>query len=222
VLLDEVGELPLGTQVKLLRVLQERKVKPVGSSKETPFEARILAATNRRLDHEVKAGRFREDLLFRLNVITIEVPPLRARADDIPPLAQFFLERVAADLGRPLLHFTPAALEALKACPFPGNVRQMQNVIERAATLSDTDELDLASLPPGVRGGEEPEGGGEVTIAPGFSLERYLDALERQYLHEALKRSGGAKTKAAALLGLSFRSFRYRLAKQGLAPDEPS
>ncbi len=223
VLLDEVGELPLGTQVKLLRVLQERMVKPVGSSRESAFEARILAATNRRLEDEVKAGRFREDLLFRLNVIVIEVPPLRERRDDIPALATFFLERVAAELGRPLLRFTPEALAVLRGYAFPGNVRQMQNVIERTATLSDTDELAPESLPPIVRGVDEKvEAPGELALPNDFSLERHLDGLEQGYLRAALERSGGSKTKAAKLLGLSFRSFRYRLAKHGLSPDDGS
>ncbi|MDP3234604.1 MAG: sigma-54 dependent transcriptional regulator [Myxococcales bacterium] len=221
VLLDEVGELPLGTQVKLLRVLQERKVKPVGSSREVPFEARILAATNRKLEDEVKAGRFREDLWFRLNVIVVDVPPLRKRREDIPRLAAFFLERVSTELGRPGLHFTPEAIAVLQDYAFPGNVRQMQNVIERAATLSDSDALGVESLPPLVRGAEgEPDAGPEVSLAPGFSLELHLDTLERRYLHEALRRASGAKTKAAELLGLSFRSFRYRLAKHGMPPDD--
>lgn len=216
VLLDEVGELPLGTQVKLLRVLQERKVKPVGSSRELPFEARILAATNRNLADEVQAGRFREDLLFRLNVISVEVPPLRARPDDIPRLADFFLRRMADELGRPGLMFLPETMEALKAYRFPGNVRQLQNIVERAATLTDSDELGPESLSPVVRGITEKAPAEALSIPEGFSLETYLDGLERQYLTEALRRSSGSKTKAAELLGLSFRSFRYRVAKLGL------
>ena len=221
VMLDEVGELPLGTQVKLLRVLQERQVKPVGSSREVPFEARIVAATNRNLEAEVKAGRFREDLLFRLNVISIEVPPLRQRREDVPRLAEFFLERIARELGRPRLRLSSESLEALQRFSFPGNVRQMQNVIERAATLSDTDELGLASLPPLVQGTATPiEAEPDLSLPEGFSLERHLDTIERRYLHEALRRSGGSKMKAAEQLGLSFRSFRYRLAKHGLPPDD--
>jgi two-component system, NtrC family, response regulator PilR len=216
VLLDEVGELPQSTQVKLLRVLQERRVKPVGSSREVPFEARIVAATNRRLDDEVKAGRFREDLLFRLNVINIELPPLRARREDIRTLAQYFLGRVAEELGRPGLHFTEDTLVLLEAYAFTGNVRQLQNIVERAATLSDTDALGPDSLPPGVRGASEAVGTSQVQIGDGFSLERHLDELERRFLQESLRRSGGVKMKAAQLLGLTFRSLRYRLAKHGL------
>ncbi|MFO0594184.1 MAG: sigma-54 dependent transcriptional regulator [Myxococcaceae bacterium] len=217
VLLDEVGELPPATQVKLLRVLQERRVKPVGSSREVPFEARIVAATNRQLDAEVKAGRFREDLFFRLNVINIELPPLRARREEIVPLAEYFLARVADDLGRPGLSFSPDALALLERYSFTGNVRQLSNIVERAATLGDGPVLGPDSLPPSVRGTPEPIAvGADVQVGEGFSLERHLDQLERQFLEAALKKAGGVKTRAAELLGLTFRSLRYRLAKQGL------
>ena len=220
VLLDEVGELPPATQVKLLRVLQERRVKPVGSSREVPFEARVLAATNRRLDDEVKAGRFREDLLFRLNVINIELPPLRARREDIRMLAGYFLGRVAEELGRPGLHFTEDTLKLLEAYSFTGNVRQLQNIVERAATLSDGEELGPDSLPAGVRGTSDPLASADVKIGEGFSLERHLDELERRFLQESLRLSGGVKMRAAQLLGLTFRSLRYRLAKHGLGDRE--
>ncbi len=216
VLLDEIGEMPLATQVKLLRVLQQRTVKPVGSSTEVPFHARVLAATNKRLDDEVKAGRFREDLLYRLNVITIELPPLRERAGDIRTLAKLFLAQMSEELGRPSLKFADETLDLLERYSWPGNVRQLENVVERAATLSDSDLLTPSTLPPSLRGEPETGTGPEVQLSPGFSLERHLDALERQYLLEALRRADGVKTRAAELLGLSFRSFRYRLAKHGL------
>ena len=221
VLLDEIGELSAGTQAKLLRVLQERRVRPVGSSREVPFEARVLAATNRELEAEVKAGRFRQDLLFRLNVITIEVPPLRARREDIAPLASHFLAIVAQELGRPGLTFAEETLKLLTQFSFSGNVRQLQNIVERAATLSDGDLLGPDSLPPAVLGqGDEPLAPTELSLAEGFSLERHIDGLERRYLLEALNRAGGVKTRAAELLGLSFRSLRYRLAKHGLGERE--
>jgi two-component system response regulator PilR (NtrC family) len=224
VFLDEIGEIPPATQVKLLRVLQERRVKPVGSTDEKPFEARILAATNKRLDEEVRAGRFREDLFYRLNVIAIELPPLRARPEDIPPLAEFFLSRMVKDLGRPGLRFTSDALSVLLRYPFPGNIRQLQNMVERAATLAEKDSLGPETLPPAVSGRTESAPKAEVSLSPGFSLERHLDDTERAYLLEALRRADGIKTRAAELLGLSFRSFRYRLAKHGLseADDSPS
>jgi two-component system response regulator PilR (NtrC family) len=217
VLLDEIGELALGTQVKLLRVLQERRVRPVGSSREVPFEARVLAATNRELEADVKAGRFRQDLLFRLNVITLELKPLRARREDIEPLANHFLARVAQELGRPGLRLADETIALLREFPFSGNVRQLQNLVERAATLSDGDLLGPDALPPAVLGRGDESGGTELLqLADGFSLERHMDTLERRYLSFALSRAGGVKTRAAELLGLSFRSLRYRLAKHGL------
>jgi two-component system, NtrC family, response regulator PilR len=220
VLLDEVGELPAATQVKLLRVLQERKVKPVGASVEVGYAARILAATNKNLETEVKAGRFREDLFFRLNVITIELPPLRTQREDIPALARFILTRIAGELGRPGLTLAPETLELLERYSFSGNVRQLENLIERAATLSVGDVLEPDSLPPSVRGEPDSTPPVELNLAPDFSLERYLDELERRHLLAGLRRAGGVKTRAAELLGLSFRSFRYRLAKHGLGERE--
>ncbi|SEM93088.1 two component, sigma54 specific, transcriptional regulator, Fis family [Stigmatella aurantiaca] len=222
VFLDEIGEVPLATQVKLLRVLQERRVKPVGSSTEVPFQARVVAATNKRLEAEVKAGRFREDLLYRLNVITVDLPPLRERQGDISLLARHFLAKMREELGRPNLEFSAEAVQVLERYAFPGNVRQLQNIVERAATLADSDTLGPDTLPSALRGEREPEPQvvGEVTLPVGFSLERHLDEAERRYLVAALQRSEGVKTRAAELLGLSFRSFRYRLAKHGLSERE--
>jgi two-component system response regulator PilR (NtrC family) len=218
VFLDEIGEMLPATQVKLLRVLQERKVKPVGSTAEVPFSARLVAATNKRLDEEVKAGRFREDLFYRLNVITIELPPLRRRRADIPELAQFFLARLAEDLGRPGMRFSPEAVAVLQAYAFPGNVRQLQNIVERAATLAESEVLGPETLPPALRGEAPPQSpaGEPEELGESFSLEKYLDDAERRYLMTALRRADGVKTRAAELLGLTFRSFRYRLAKHGL------
>jgi two-component system response regulator PilR (NtrC family) len=221
VFLDEIGELVPATQVKLLRVLQERTVKPVGSAAEVPFDARVVVATNRHLEAEVKAGRFREDLFYRLNVITIDLPPLRARPADILHLAESFLVRMREELERPSLHFTPEALRILEAYPFPGNVRQLQNMVERAATLAESDALGPESLPAALRGDAAPMADGPTTeLKDAFSLERYLDEAERRYLLEALRKADGVKTRAASLLGLTFRSFRYRLAKHGLGEAE--
>jgi len=221
VFLDEIGEMPPATQVKLLRVLQERKVKPVGGTDEIPFEARILAATNKRLEGEVKNGRFRQDLFYRLNVIGIELPPLRDRAGDIRLLADFCLAQMAGELGRPNLRFAAEAMQLLENYSFPGNVRQLQNIVERAATLSEGDLLEPSTLPGPLRGEREQKASlGPTEIAPGFSLERHLDEAERHHLLAALEKAGGVKTKAAELLGLTFRSFRYRLAKHGLSERE--
>ncbi len=216
VLLDEVSELTPTTQVKLLRVLQERLVRPVGATTEVPFEARVLAATNRRLEDEVRAGRFREDLLFRLNVITLEVPPLRERPEDIPGLASFFLHHVARDLGRAGLSFAPDTMRLLQAYRWSGNVRQLRNIVERAATLSDELVLAPDSLPATLRGLPDRAEDSGTRVPAGFSLDRAMDDFERRHLIEALRLAQGVKTRAADLLGLTFRSFRYRLAKQGL------
>jgi two-component system, NtrC family, response regulator PilR len=220
VLLDEIGEVPLTMQAKLLRVLQERMVKPVGGNREVAFSARVLAATNRKLEEEVRLGRFREDLLFRLNVITVEVPPLRDRREDVVPLARFFLGRSAEELGRPGLRFADATESLMETLRFPGNLRQLENVVARAALLSDSDELGPDTLPASVRG-ELTAAPGVVSgaLEPGFSLEAFLEHTERRYLEASLAQSGGTKVKAAELLGLSFRSFRYRLAKLGM--DKP-
>jgi len=218
VFLDEIGEMLPATQVKLLRVLQERKVKPVGSTAEVPFEARLLAATNKRLDDEVREGRFREDLFYRLNVITIELPPLRERREDIPELAQLFLSRLAEGLGRAPSQFSGEAMQVLQRYGWPGNVRQLQNIVERAVTLADSPELGPETLPATLRG-EAPGAPAEtdvVELQGGFSLEKHLDDAERRFLLAALRRANGVKTRAAELLGLTFRSFRYRLAKHGL------
>ncbi len=222
VFLDEIGELVPATQVKLLRVLQERTVKPVGSTSEVPFDARVVVATNRRLEAEVKEGRFREDLFYRLNVITIDLPPLRARPGDIPHLAESFLAEMREELERPSLRFTPEALRILEAYPFPGNIRQLQNMVERAATLAESDQLGPETLPGALRGDSAPtlSEGPATELAEAFSLERYLDEAERRYLLAALRKADGVKTRAATLLGLSFRSFRYRLAKHGLGDPE--
>jgi two-component system, NtrC family, response regulator PilR len=222
VFLDELGELVPATQVKLLRVLQERTVKPVGSTAEVAFDARVVVATNRKLEDEVRAGRFREDLFYRLNVITIELPPLRARPEDISPLVESFLGKMRDELERPFLQFTADALQILEAYPFPGNIRQLQNIVERAATLAESEQLGPESLPAALQGKSVSEitDGPATELAAAFSLERYLDEAERRYLIEALRRADGIKTRAAALLGLTFRSFRYRLAKHGLGDSD--
>lgn len=215
--LDEIGEMPLATQVKLLRVLQERTVKPVGGAHEVEFHARIVAATNRHLEEEVRENRFREDLYYRLNVISIDLPPLRERKEDIEILANAFLAEFREELGRPSLQFSEETLQILKEYRFPGNVRQLRNVVERAANLAEDGKITPDALPPLVRGKRVPNReSGEAILDEGLSLEHHLDAIERRYLVSALQRSSGVKTRAAQLLGLTFRSFRYRLAKHGL------
>ncbi len=221
IFLDEIGELPLSLQPKLLRVLQERRAKPVGAVQEIEIDARVVTATNRDLEGEVKAGRFREDLFFRLNVLQIDLPPLRVRREDIPLLAQTFLEKYSREYHRDVNSISPEAMAKLLAFGFPGNVRQLENVIERGVALSLGPVLDVAQLPREIALAEEQKGPPAVhSIAPGASfpesgvdLERLVESFEQGLIEQALQRSGGVKTKAAELLGLSFRQFRYKLAK---------
>jgi two-component system response regulator PilR (NtrC family) len=215
---DEIGELPPALQVKLLRVIQEKTIRRVGGTPDRRVDVRIVAATNRRLEDEVATGRFREDLYYRLNVIQIGLPPLRQRMEDIPLLARHFVEKYAAELGREIQGCTDDALDTLLAYPFPGNVRELENVIERAVALTRDDVIRRDALPPNVlRPAEAP---GESRIpADGVDLDQLVASYERGLILEALARTGGVKKRAAALLGVSFRSFRYRLEKLGL--DEP-
>jgi two-component system, NtrC family, response regulator PilR len=152
VLLDEVGELPLSLQVKLLRVLQEKSVRPVGATQEVPVDVRVLAATNRDVEADVSSGKFRQDLYYRLNVIRLTLPPLRERVEDVPLLADRFIQRFAAEMGKEVIGFTPDGLRALTAYAFPGNVRELENVIERAVALSGSRVIGLGDLPASVSG----------------------------------------------------------------------
>ncbi len=223
-LLDEVGELPAAMQVKLLRALQERKIRPVGSNQEVSVDVRIVAATNRDLEADVKAGRFRQDLYYRLNVLRIEVPPLRTRRDDVALLIEHFRARYGGEQGRPLVAFSPEAMRALLAYDFPGNVRELENAVERAVTLAHANTIELVDLPREITGGPATVSLASVLPEEGIDLEAFLANVERSLLTQALERANGVRTKAAAMLGLSFRSIRYRLAKLGVdgepAPDD--
>jgi two-component system response regulator PilR (NtrC family) len=218
--LDEVGDLPQPLQVKLLRALQERKIRRVGGSRDIAMAARIVAATNRDLGDEVKAGRFREDLYYRLNVIQVRLPPLRERREDLPLFLAHFLARFAAELGRPGVRFSPEAERLLLAWDYPGNVRELSNLVERAVTLSDGLEIGAGVLPSNLRGPAS-AAAGVVDSLPegGLDLEAHLEQIERTILTQALERTDGVKTEAARLLALSFRQFRYRLAKLKMAGE---
>ena len=213
--LDEVGELPPPLQVKLLRVLQDRKVRPVGGSAELEVDVRVLAATNRDVESEVHAGTFREDLFYRLNVIRIEVPPLRERQEDIPVLAHYFLQKHKALQGRHI-ELSQEAMRWLALQPFSGNVRELENIIERGVTLARDNTIqreDLGDSHPAKQAGHLPQ------IPEGtFDLDEYLTQVERELLFRALDQAGGVRKKAAELLGMSFRQFRYRLAKH-ISPE---
>jgi two-component system response regulator PilR (NtrC family) len=214
-LLDEVGELPGALQVKLLRVLQERTIRRVGGTSDRRVDVRILAATNRRLEEEVAAGRFREDLYYRLNVIEITIPPLRERIEDVPMLVQHFVDKYARELGKPIREVRAEALQRLLAYSYPGNVRELENAIERAVALSKDGLIGEEALPPQILQPPEPATAGRISPT-GVDLEELVNEYERGLLLEALRRTKGVKKRAAGLLGISFRSFRYRLEKLGL------
>jgi two-component system response regulator PilR (NtrC family) len=215
--LDEVGELPPQVQVKLLRALQERKIRRVGGSADLTLQCRVIAATNRDLEAEVKAGRFREDLFYRLNVIQIRMPPLRERRGDIPRFLEYFLPRFAREAGRPVPQLSPEVERLLLAWDYPGNLRELANVVERAVTLCEGPVVGPEVLPPALRGGGVATPPPDAELPPeGLDLQSHLDAVERRVLEQALGRSGGVRTEAARLLGLTFRSLRYRLAKYGI------
>jgi len=210
--LDEIGELPLGLQVKLLRAIQERRVRPVGASEDVEVDVRLLAATNRDLAAEVREGKFREDLYYRLNVIQITVPPLRERREDIQGLADQVLARFAAERGQ-RLSLSADARRRLDAYAFPGNVRELENLIERAVTLSDGSEVTLEALPSLRVGRSSDQGVAKTVLGSGFSLEAHLTGIEKDLIDRALLQAGGVKKNAAALLGLTFRQFRHRVKK---------
>lgn len=218
IFLDEIGELPLSMQVKLLRVLQERKIKRVGSATEETVDARVVAATNRDLRDMVKAGTFREDLFYRLNVIELHLPPLRERRDDIPLLIHHFIAKYAADLGKTIRGVEKEAMQCLLGHSYQGNVRELENIVERAVTLELTELITRDSLPFGMQEAvRATEFGGTLDVPEeGVDLEAIVEQLERTLIAKALRRSGGVRTEAAALLKISFRSLRYRLQKYGI------
>ncbi|OOC48528.1 MULTISPECIES: sigma-54 dependent transcriptional regulator [Thioalkalivibrio] len=221
--LDEVADLPLPMQVKLLRAIQERAIKPVGGTREIPVDVRILSATHHDLEKAVREGRFRQDLYYRLNVIELKVPPLRARRGDIERLATRILQRIGEQWQTGDLELAPDALAALQGHGFPGNVRELENILERAATLCEgplirAGNIDLPANglgtepTPGAKYGE-PENGFDGAES---ALDDQLAAQERQAIATALQQTGGNRTAAARLLGLSFRQLRYRLKKLGI------
>ncbi|MCA1629506.1 MAG: sigma-54 dependent transcriptional regulator [Acidobacteria bacterium] len=216
IFLDEIGEMSPAMQVKLLRVLQERKVRPVGAHEETEFDTRVICATNRDLKSMVAAGTFREDLFYRVSVIPIELPPLRERGEDVPDLVEHFVRKFGAETGRSL-GVSPAAMELLERYNFPGNVRELEHTIERAVALERTDAVQPERLPEQITQ-YNPARVAEAFDLPdeGLNLSAHLDQLEKTYLLEALRRTGGNQTRAAELLKLSVRSLRHLLDKHGI------
>ncbi len=204
VFLDEVGDITSELQTKLLRFLQEREFERVGGTKPIRVDVRIVAATNRNLDADIKAGRFREDLFYRLNVVPITLPPLRERKEDIPELANVFLRRFANETNKIFSALTGEALDQLAAYDWPGNVRELANIVERAVVLGAGPKLDLADLPEGVTGAAQPDAG-----AP-LSYHKAIDGARRELIQKALDQSGGNRTKAAQILGLH-KTHLFRL-----------
>jgi len=219
VFLDEVGELPLSLQVKLLRVVQEKTFMPVGGTEEIKVDVRIISATNRDLEKKVMEGTFREDLYYRLNVIHLHIPPLRERADDIPLLATFFLRKYAQELGKQVTEISSYSMDCLLHYSFPGNVRELENIIEKGVALASTsimlpESLELSRFKAVEQDTWPAADKGTVLIPPeGVQLDEILERLEKDHITEALKLTKGSITGAAKLLGISFRSMRYRLEK---------
>ena len=211
--LDEVADLPLGMQVKLLRAIQEKAVRAVGGQQEMVVDVRILCATHKDLAAEVAAGRFRQDLFYRLNVIELRVPPLRERREDIPLLASVLLQRLN-QCSHNNVQLSEDAIAKLQSYRFPGNVRELENMLERAYTLCEHERIEARDLR--LADSSLPSDGGETSLAQVDNLEDYLEAIERKLIMQALEETRWNRTAAAARLGMSFRSMRYRLKKLGI------
>ncbi|MGC2694254.1 MAG: sigma-54 dependent transcriptional regulator [Candidatus Angelobacter sp.] len=217
IFLDEIGEMSVGMQVKLLRVLQERTVRPVGGTQETPIDVRVIAATNKDLRQMVAENTFREDLFYRVSVIPIQVPPLRERREDVELLANHFLKKYANAAQKSILRIRPESLEALAGFEWPGNVRQLENTIERAVAMESGSELkvDMEADQPRARAFAASANGNHQAGVPadGMDFEKYVAGIERSLIESALQQSGGVQTRAAELLKVSYRSFRHLLKK---------
>ena len=227
IFLDEISELPLMMQVKLLRVLQDREFKRVGGTEDIRVDVRIISATNRDLEEAVREKRFREDLYYRLNVIQIKLPPLRERKEDIPLLAMHFFKKYSGELNKNILTISPEAVRILLNYDYPGNVRELQNIIERAVALESSQELTVQNLSSYLNE-QLPMKKGAIGLEipnEGIDLEKIVEDLEKTLLLKALDKTKGIKKRAAELLHINFRSMRYRLEKYGLNQEgdsEPS
>lgn len=217
--LDEVADLPLAMQVKLLRAIQEKKIRPIGTQNELDVDVRILSATHKNLDAMVEAGEFRQDLFYRINVIALTIPALRERTDDIPLLSQQILQRIAGNYELPMARLTAEAKKELHLYSFPGNVRELENILERAFALCEDDTIGAADLNLNSRYNAEPSPNEPAALAAradGVSLEDYLMDIERNVVEQALEATRWNRTAAAKRLGITFRALRYRLKKLGL------
>jgi two-component system, NtrC family, response regulator PilR len=215
--LDEIGEIPLSIQAKLLRFLQEKEFRRVGDTEDKRVDVRVIAATNKQLEKELEKGTFREDLYYRLNIIRIRIPPLRERDEDIPLLVDHFLKKFSGEQGKNIHKVSSLAMRVLCNYNYPGNIRELENIIERCVTLEQSDQLTAENLPPKLAERCAPGSEGEVEIPPdGIDLNRTVETMERRLINRALEMTSGKRSKAAKLLGISFRSLRYRLLKLGM------
>ena len=215
--LDEIAEMSPKTQVKLLRVIEERKVLPLGATETVPFDARIIAATNRNMERDIASGALREDLYYRLNVIPLEVPPLRDRKEDIPLLAGYFLAKYSARMGKDVRAISPQAQDTLLRHEWPGNVRELENVIQRYVALAQGPTIGDIEIR-GTRAHDRPSPPEGVAIPEGgIDLEAVVSSHERRYIEAALARTRGNMAQAAKILGLTYRSIRYKVKKLGIA-----
>jgi transcriptional regulator with PAS, ATPase and Fis domain len=217
--LDEITEVPHSVQVKLLRAIQEREVRRVGDTHDLKIDVRLIAASNRDLTRAMADGLLREDLFYRLNVIPVHLPPLRERREDIPLLVAHFIEKISKAVGKSAQGVTPETLAILEGYLWPGNIRELENVIERAIVLGNGEMITPDALPPNLTRPADPK---DVLLdipGEGLDLEATLERIEQRYIRQALERTGGNQTRAAEVLGLSFRQFRYKLQKYGQHGD---
>jgi two-component system response regulator PilR (NtrC family) len=225
VFFDEIGELPPALQIKLLRVLQERLVKPVGGVEEHAVDVKVISATSRNIEAEVEREAFRKELYYRLNVIRVDMPPLRKRTEDIPLLADHFAKRFSVEFGKSIGGFTDEAMARLASYPFPGNVRELSNLVERMVALETGEKITLETITRGLEMGkmfaEEEGGAGDlVPQVEAMGIETFLGITEERVLRKFLQAYKGDRKTIAARLGVTERSLRYRLSKYGLIIDE--
>lgn len=211
IFLDEIGTMPMHLQTKLLRVLQEQEVEKVGSNRPIMIDVRIISATNQDLEREVKAGNFRDDLFYRLNVIPLNLPPVRERVEDILPLVKHFLQKNCREMKRPLMTLTKEAFEALESYYWPGNVRELENIVERIAALTENDQITLDDLPSAIRAGAATR-----NVERGVDLPKIISAIERKMIAEALAFSNGVKAKAAQMLNLNRTTLVEKMRRLGM------
>ncbi len=220
IFLDEIGTMPLHLQMKLLRVLQEQEIERVGGTRKIKLNVRVISATNSDLEQQVLQGRFRKDLYYRLNVIPLHLPPLSERSEDVPLLARHFLRKLCLEMKRPLMTLTPAAIRALEAYDWPGNVREMENVIERTVALTDGEVIDRHDLPPQFLGGVPDPDPDRLPVPrvpeDGLSLPQTIDCIERELIAQAMELTGGVKSRAALLLGLNRTTLVEKIKRLGL------